>query len=504
MQIEPNTSIRILQDVPLLGTYKHTLRWATSAGQTAYFSNMAKFTLNASSYQRVNSNKMRVGLVADQLYQCNYLMFQNTAFGSKWFYAFITSVEYVNNQCSEISYVLDVMQTWYFDYRMNRCFVERMHSKTDAVGDNTIPEPVELSDYVSETSETSGHMDSYSVVMYFGYTDSPIGLGGYRGYVGGLFSGVNMLYAPIDDATEVKELLDYLDSIAELGQTDAIVSISVAPTAFCTSREIPPVQVKKVEKQQTRIGRYIPKNKKLLTYPYNLLTVSTPSGASNDYRYEYFSSIDEVGFMLTAGMSPDMEVICVPNAYDKQDFNYQQAVTLSGFPYCAYSYDTYKAWLAQMGAAQGLQAVGSIASIAGGALTGNPLALGAGAIGLANTVNTLVTAQTKPAGGRGSAGKGTFTAIRAQDFYFTNKHIKEETARQIDDFFNMFGYAQNQIMIPDRNLRPHWTYIKTRDCLIKGSVPYEDGRQICSIFDNGITFWNDPAEVGNYGLDNSP
>jgi hypothetical protein len=77
------------------------------------------------------------------------MMFQNTAFGNKWFYAFIKGVEYINNSATEVEYEIDVMQTWYFDYDVGESFVEREHSETDDVGDNIVPENVETGELIS-------------------------------------------------------------------------------------------------------------------------------------------------------------------------------------------------------------------------------------------------------------------------------------------------------------------------------------------------------------------
>ena len=52
--------------------------------------------------------------------------------------------------------------------------------------------------------------------------------------------------------------------------------------------------------------------------------------------------------------------------------------------------------------------------------------------------------------------------------------------------------------------RPHWNYVKTIDCSISGSVPSDDEKTICNIFDKGITFWKNGNEIGNYSLDNRP
>ena len=90
------------------------------------------------------------------------------------------------------------------------------------------------------------------------------------------------------------------------------------------------------------------------------------------------------------------------------------------------------------------------------------------------------------------------------DFTFTNMHIRPEFAKILDDYFDRFGYATLRVKKPNINSRPHWNYTKTAGCTIKGSMPADDERRICGIFDNGITFWKNGDEVGNYSLNNAP
>lgn len=87
--------------------------------------------------------------------------------------------------------------------------------------------------------------------------------------------------------------------------------------------------------------------------------------------------------------------------------------------------------------------------------------------------------------------------------YF-KKTITAQMAKTIDDYFNMYGYATHKVKIPNTNVRPHWTFTKTIGCKIVGSLPSDDQRKICEIFDNGVTFWRNPSEVGQYYLDNRP
>ena len=165
MYIEPNTIIRLLKNCPLDNTYDHTIYFDDSEKQYAYFAGLTKYALSRQTYQRVNQSRMRVQYKADDLYDCNYLMFQNTSFGNKWFYAFIKSVEYVNNITSEIVYEIDVMQTWAFDYQLGQCFVDREHSATDVFGENTIPESLEHGPYVTDGVENDGILYSTSIIV---------------------------------------------------------------------------------------------------------------------------------------------------------------------------------------------------------------------------------------------------------------------------------------------------------------------------------------------------
>lgn len=160
--IAPNTDVYILRRVSLDKDYNHTVRQTSASTQANMFNSSAykKYTLTTQTYQRAGENKIRVAILADNLYDCNYMMFRNTNFGSKWFYAFITKVTYINNNTTELEYKLDVMQSWYFDYELGNCFVEREHTITDVAGDNIVPENVEIGELVCqvESSVHFGHM----------------------------------------------------------------------------------------------------------------------------------------------------------------------------------------------------------------------------------------------------------------------------------------------------------------------------------------------------------
>ena len=49
----------------------------------------------------------------------------------------------------------------------------------------------------------------------------------------------------------------------------------------------------------------------------------------------------------------------------------------------------------------------------------------------------------------------------------------------------------------------NWTYVKTVGCHIYGRFCSEDQNQIQRIYDNGITFWTNGDNIGNYSLNNN-
>ena len=503
MYIEPNTVIRILKDCPLDTTYEHTLYFTAELTQVSYFQGLTKYTLTQQSYQRVNRGRMRVAVQAENLYDCNYLMFQNSSFGSKWFYAFIKSVEYVNNVTSEIEFEIDVMQTWFFDYSLGMCFVEREHSSTDNIGDNLVPENLETGEYVSDDFDASGVLGGKSIVVAATFNEEYENISG--AYYCGLFSG--LYYTVFPNTTE--GAIACADFISGAGsKTDGIVSVFLMPTSMVgnildSAKGYDVVKTKKL----SAIGSYTDiKNKKLLTYPYNFMYVTNMQGNHAVYPYEYFSG-DSCTFHVTGDMSCNPQVVLVPTNYKGVPTNYDEKMVLSGFPQLSFNTDTFKAWLAQNGASLGVNAFSTAVQTAGiattvGASVAAATPIGA-AVAIAGVVAPVVQHAFMPRQAHGGSGSQTLAAIGLLDFAFMHKHITPEFARIIDDYFTKYGYATHRVKVPNRGVRPYWTYTKTIGCEITGSIPCDDARKICDIYDKGITFWKSGANIGKYNLDNS-
>lgn len=505
MYIAPNSTIKMLKDVPLDTTYNHTIYFANSALQASYFMGLQKYSFNDQTYQRVNRGVLRIRRSADDLYDCNYLMFQNTAFGTKWFYAFVKSVEYVNNVTSEITYEIDVMQTWHFDYTLGECFVDREHAAQDGIDQNTVPENIETGPYVSTNS--ANFLSAHFGICLMATEISPSAAGEIAWNEPQVIGGFPMpcyiaYFGNIENVT-MEYIQRILDAFSADGKIDAIVGMFTYPVSFSAYGENPGYRV--VVGAERNIG-YVPRNKKLLTYPYCALEV-TALGQSCELRYDLFSTTDQQ-FSIRYGFGPNMEVAFTPLNYAGKQENFEYTVTIKDFPICAWIKDYYQNWLAQNKARI---TIGTISAVAN-AVTG---VVGAGSsIGAGNSILSSITSvatqmsevyrnKMVPDQMVGSASAGDIFAMSGvTGFYTSCKCITGEYQAIIDEYFDMFGYKTNRVKVPNRNVRPFWTYTKTVGCVAKGSVPADDMRQICAIYDKGITFWTQGDNVGNYSLDN--
>lgn len=506
MYIEPNTTIKLYKDVPMDRDYKHTLYFENIDKQNEYFHSGGSGTiavLNHNYYTRVNRGKIRVQLPIGECYSCNYMAFNNESFRNKWFYAFVTSVEYLNNETVELTFELDVMQTYFFDVTLLESFVERQHSVTDNVGDNLVSEELEIGDIICNDVVKSAYFDDYSIILARAGTqdeEPPVG-----GYHSGLYSGVKYIIANMNNEQDVSNFTEYLQSIVNANQQESVVSLFMMPSHFASNDALPKSEVAQIPKPNSISGYNNLRNNKLLTYPYKYLAVECGNNSAT-YRYEWFET-NNCNFAEIGNMSCNPRIALVPFGYNgttSDELNYTEKLVMEGFPQIAFSIDAFRAFLAQEASGTMLNGLTSVAALTGGALTGNALGTVSGAFGLANTINSIVHVANRPNQAKGTNSGSIEVATRTKAFYFKDMQIQPQYAKIIDDYFSFFGYAQRQVMIPNRNARPHWTYLKTRNCNINGDAPSDDLEKLVSIYDKGITFWNNYAEVGNYSLNNSP
>lgn len=517
MYIQPTTNIKVLRNVPLDTTYEHTIYFSNNLSQQEYFSSLIKYNLTNYTYQRVKRGVARVGIKADDLYDCNYMMFQNTAYGNKWFYAFITSVEFVNNECSEITFELDVMQTWWFSYNINYCFVEREHTETDVIGEHIEPETIATGEYVFNNYQSIINMNDMCVCLAIVDTDGESSGTLYDGIYG---SAELWVYRSTDVSGINEKINEYVK------KPDSIIAMYMLPTLFIGS--IPDthklsygsgaiknnITLAGISANDTLNG-YKPKNKKLYTYPYNFYHVDNASGGELSLRYEFFSNLTPV-VEISGTVTQPVIAVLRPCGY-KGVAGYSElggyttlnteSLQLNSYPMCSWNVDAYQAWIAQNSVPIALNTISSVGQMGlAGVFSTNPTAsLATSAIGqVSNIAGQFYQASIAADISKGNLNNGgANVANNKQQFYGGRCSVSAQYARMIDDYFTMFGYSVRRIKRPNRNSRPHWNYVKTIGCTLSGSIPADDMKKICSIYNNGITFWKNGAEIGHYELDNT-
>lgn len=554
MYINPQTDIRLLRGCPCDPQYIHTLYFADASSQSSYFIGLTKYNLNHYTYQRYDKGILRVEILADNLYDINYMMFKNTAFGNKWFYAFVDKVEYINDITTAIYYHIDEIQTWLFDWSFHQCFVERQHSTTDVIGDNIVTEPVEVGEYIYNTYSELDEFSDMAIIVAIADVneDSQFVADGnvYDGIYGAcqLFAytadttGVQLINAKINEYAEApdaitgiymipKDLVERVSSGGSYTYINQNVKLPYGSSGLYSKGKI-------LDDVGTSLDGYYPKNKKLFTYPYNYQNVTTGEGQALALRYEYFKDLT-ARVNISGNLSQPVQLICTPTNYkgvNKADGelstypNYiDEKIALTGYPICSWNIDTWRAWVSQNAIPMVISSVASASSLALAAYT--PAVTQDVATGmLSASGQPIVTQQTTPASFNpdklvSSFGinkiandltsmykasiasdqtKGNLASANAlfaqgeYNFHHGRVSVNAQQAEIIDNFFTRFGYAQNKIMTPNIHARSVWTYVKTIDCTIDGDLPSDSEHTIEQIFNNGITFWANPSLVGNY------
>lgn len=545
-----------LLTVPLEADYKHTLYFNSRSAQETYFKSKRPTGPNISyddfSYQE-KDNKIRVPCQFDEINgKVNYVMYQNTAYSNKWFYAFIVDMKYISDGVTEIYIKTDVMQTWFFDYELKSCFVEREHTDDDTIGKNTIPEGLETGEYICNKTIHDKSMEStcYIVASTVSLTSgADSGLKMYNGVINGWY------YYYFNTLDEVEEILS---DLAELRTNDSIVSIFIMPKLYVFKGDSNLLIQNHIPKQNywsefsedgfgtnekiykpSNVNGYTPFNNKLLTYPYSYLLMDNNSGASAVYHYELFEENAEeenlCDFVMYGAVTPGGSIRLVPLGYAGVDGeNNNHGLTGGKFPVCGWQSDYYTNWLTQNALnievqresieLTGLQSalnnsidtgIGAGSSVGGKNYLG---AIGTAAKGLINSyfigaqqLNQIkgITAmkeihafQSPTVSGNLNSGDVNFVRGNIR-FSAYQMSIKEEYARIIDNYFSMYGYQTNRVKYPNKNHRSRYWYTKTVGCDISGSIPNEDMQLIKNCYDNGITFWKNPSEVGTYTNQNN-
>lgn len=524
------SSLTLCGFVPLDTRYEHTLDFPDKTTQNAYFSSLAKYgPFNDYTYLRKES-VIRVNIGAEALENAgvNYLFTRND---NKTRYYFITNKVYKADDITELHIDLDVMQTYQFDWTIPPCFVERQHVSDDVPGRYMMDEALELGEYVNNSVENFD-VGALAIVVQSSVTlQNPIGDPVRGGIIDNVYSGL-ALYTRTLNETGSLVLDGVISSLETQGKADGIASMWVYPKEMISADwgnedDETMLLVKGISHKghqahnQRTLDGYTPKNKKLLTYPYNFLYVHNNMGECAHYHYERFGTVFPDGpyFRVYGNIGADGTVRMAPMDYNGVAVNNEEGISLTGYPTCAWTQDAYKIWLAQNANSQALSiqsgniavAVGAAQVAFGGVQAAIPLGDGGGEMishgiqqaysGYQQVAGVLAArkdAQVQPPQAKGAQSSSCNITMGTQTFQFLYKSIRAENAQAIDSYFSMYGYKINRVTEPQYKNRSNWNYIRTIGCIVKGNIDANDRYRIASIFDKGVTFWHVPSKMYQY------
>lgn len=557
--ITPQTNVFLLK-CPLEMDNQHQMNFSNATTQHNYFMSLPKLEFDEFSYQRADG-VIRVDCHIDDIIGYNYVMYQNENYTNKWFYAFITGMEYVNDHCTFISIKTDVWQTWQFDLTFNRCFVEREHVNNDTFGLHTLDENLPTGEWISNGLTRIGlspldQRNVYVMCVLTEVTDSiaqntTIKTTGSRVYnsipSGCYVIGIDIVLQATQQGItyNYQNLTNFIEYYDYIGKGDTILAMYIVPKSYIPSGWVEhSVQTTEEEgsysfdiliptsyqgvymdngttiTRNTTLNGYTPKNNKLFTKQFNYLLVTNHVGTNATYNWEEFSG-DAKFYVGCAQLSMNAPSRLIPdnykgtNALTNGGGGYIYGMDGSPFPCIAWASDYYLNWQAQTGQSQlGKYAKGFFEDAEKHTgdvgkywttLANDVVGFGSGLInGIVNTLTGAnVKAERTPDPAKGDINGNLTYSIGKCCFGAYKMSVKAETAKIVDDYFTAFGYKVATYKVPNITGRLNWNYVKLNEANITGNIPQEDMEEIKGYFLKGLTFWHNPSTFLDYSQNNN-
>lgn len=523
MAFTPDSDVYLCR-VPFSADQKNQINFSSAGAQSAYFSGLTGHRFSDYTYQR-KDNIIRVGVNSEHLWNYNYCMYQNSNFGNKWFYAFITKIEYINANCTHLHIKTDVFQTWMFDYTFQPCMVLREHVEDDTPFLHTVPDYNIEADYTGNSwneltpdgwnfgaANYAQTIDNYYLCIVC--SDCPDTMTFYpASWVTGTLTNVGYLVTNPDSGA--------LQEFNKAGKTDAIISCFMLPRCIADSFSYQPSESsfgnwingynsgvdgrtnwRTFSPWKGQLDGYQPKNNKCYCYPYNYLRVSNLNGQDSIYKYEEFQDTNLIEFKSFINMMSGCEIACCPVGYGATGIQYQEKTSCAGFPESPFTVNSFQNYIALNKNSLMFNTVTTGISGAVSAASGNPGGVFSAAISAVGQGARLADMANTPDRVHGYS-SGNLAGFADQlGIFYRYEYMQKEYIQIIDQYFSRYGYQVNEVKKPNLNSRPNWNYIQTENCLLSCGAPQEDVVELQNIFNSGVTIWHNAGTFGNYNNDN--
>ena len=534
----PDSTV-VLLETPLESDLRSTLWFPNANTQASHFQGLGGMTLTLEDYNYVKKDStLVVRREVDQLWRYNYMMYRNSNFTGKWFYAFVTKVEWASNASARVYFTTDPIQTYMFDWTLYTSFIKRQHSTTDAAGDNIQPEPFS----VSRTKyQAAGAIDCEPdwIQVYATSTAAGVAVGGTK--IGGIYSGCGQVF--YDTILPGNSLENYVTN----GTATAVSRIQQA-CSLGESVGPPTSKLFNYPKHPTNVDGYVPRNNKLLSGAF-CSGYAAGFGQKLEFMPEFCVG-DGCTIKVIQDITTGTLYFYVPDdgmteaGIDNVSTGFSVSIPESTWAYNQYKNDYNLHSASNSMNVQRLQnqrssnAQTSLLNTLGGVASAIDAvantALAAGTLGILGNVNTggvlsgasqaissgyefasyvggydsetqalqeISENYNAPAVG-GVANSNPFLAGGQWYVKYGWEVPDARFARVYDNFLTVYGYAQNIYAVPNIHARRCWTYIQVSELMCEIGAPQQDIKAVKKAFENGIFFWDYRAQYGNFDQDN--
>lgn len=535
-----NSKIYLAKNIKLDKNYKAVLNYSES-DMLSLITNDSNLVYAESNAQFIRDTK---SIIVKGKYnvciQANYMAFSNPDYSNKWFFAFIDEVVYKGENNTEIKYTIDIFSTWHDYWTPKACFVIREHVIDDTIGANTVPEGVELGEYIScKTKEVDleDPADFYICMAVSELPDGTITPNNNHTY-NGVFSGLTYLgFKATTGRTMNQNCWDAIRMYDKAGKADAIYGVFMMPKEYIITGAVSnatlytwtyaglTTDVYYLDNSDSdfliggitgtmpsTVGKsYVPKNKKLFTYPYSYMNLTNNSGSCQQYFYEDFDVDSETGlpdpeFANYVALMMGLSIKCVPLGYKNVNVNWDYGIMGGKVPVGSWNSDAYTNWLTQNALNIAVSGASSMISL----VSGNPTGFINGILG---TMGQVYQHSLVPNTVEGNANGGDVNFGYELDGGLTLYYmsIRDEYAERIDKYFTRMGYKVNKVKVPNMARRENYNYVQVAN---EENLAYPNNHnniclpatalnEINNLFRNGITIWNNHTNFGDYSVSNN-
>lgn len=458
-------------------------------------------------------NFINLEIPINQAYNCNYIMYQNTGDPTRYFFAFVTRLEYVSETTTRFHLQSDAFQSWQFDLTYNQSFIERQ-TPLDYNDKNTLADSVAVGQLVERLTQNVHFTGGYFAFCSTDITqDDPTESIPYALKVGDYNIPCWTLFWEL---TEVEKMGKVLGHIANNGYSDRIMSVVYVPFIVDTSliklqpfteyggfnlaTECPTTNLKKDVILDT--SSFVGYGKEF-TFPYAKVIVEDFStGQTIELAPEKFED-GVIKFEVQGTISETPTYRVIPKGYEGQYLAYNHALVTKCSTTLPIVNNLYAKYLMENKDINSMNKINSFSSLVSGAMTGTPTGM---ILGGASTLQSIasITMQENQASKLGNSvtaiSDGALERVVFQNGFKISLYRMDEYHRErARNFWKMYGYPVGSLATPNINTNANYNYIKMVNPNIDGKiVPQDELQQIKAMFEKGVTLWHNYGTMGVY------